>query len=152
MTGFVSDDIEDAEWVDNMYAPIDSLNDSDYEKSMEYTADNRPSYFLAKGDDGTREKEGENVPLVEINYIYRDDGTLYDRHYRHNSYWAGSTRSSMDSLYDEKERLVYQQAYITHGTLEEYYIYPNDSNKPAYCLEFDYAGGAAPWTSIVRYD
>lgn len=152
MTGFVSDDIEDAEWVDNMYAPIDSLNDSDYEKSMEYTADNRPSYFLAKGDDGTGEKEGENVPLVEINYIYRDDGTLYDRHYRHNSYWAGSTRSSMDSLYDEKERLVYQQAYITHGTLEEYYIYPNDSNKPAYCLEFDYAGGAAPWTSIVRYD
>ena len=49
-------------------------------------------------------------------------------------------------------RLLYQQAYIAHGTLEEYYIYPNDSNKPAYCLEFDYAGEAAPWTSIVRYD
>lgn len=151
MTGFVVDDIEDAKWVDDTWSLADSLDDSDYEKSMEYTTDNKPAYFLVKGNDGTGEKEGEHVTLMQILYIYRDDGTLYDRHYRHNSYWAGSTRSSVDSLYDERERLVYEQAYITHGTLEDYYIYPDDSDKPAYCLEFDYAGGAAPITTMVRY-
>lgn len=151
MTGFAVDDIEDAKWVDDTWSLADSLDDSDYEKSMEYTADNKPAYFLVKGNDGTGEKEGEHVTLMQILYIYRDDGTLYDRHYRHNSYWAGSTRSSVDSLYDERERLVYEQAYITHGTLEDYYIYPDDSDKPAYCLEFDYAGGAAPITTMVRY-
>lgn len=62
----------------------DSLDDSAYEKSMEYLADNRPAYVVVKGDDGTGEKEGEHVTLMEILYIYRDDGTLYDRHYRHN--------------------------------------------------------------------
>lgn len=151
MTGFVADDIAEAEWVDDTYSELSSFDDSRYEKSIEYTADNRPTYFLVKGDDGTREKEGENVMLMEIDYIYRDDGTLYDRHYRHNSYWAGSTRSSEDSLYDEKERLVYEQAYITHGTLEDYYIYLNDGDKPAYRLEFDYGGRAAPATYIERY-
>lgn len=151
MTGFAVDDIEDAKWVDDTWSLADSLDDSDYEKSMEYTTDNKPAYFLVKGNDGTGEKEGEHVMLMQILYIYRDDGTLYDRHYRHNSYWAGSTRSSVDSLYNERERLVYEQAYITHGTLEDYYIYPDDSDKPAYCLEFDYAGGAAPITTMVRY-
>lgn len=151
MTGFVVDDIAEDKWVDDTYAELTSFDDSIYEKSIEYTADNKPSYFLLRGDDGTREKEEENVALMEIRYIYRDDGTLYDRHYRHNSYWAGSTGSSEDSLYDERERLVYRQAYITHGTLEDYFIYPDDGDTPAYRLEFDYCGGAAPITYMERY-
>lgn len=150
MTGFVTDDIRRAEWVDDTYSVLSSFDN--YEKTIEYTADKKPAYFLVKGDDGTREKEEENVTLMAVNYIYRDDGTLYDRHYWHNSYWAGSTRSSEDSLYDEKERLVYKQAYITHGTLEDYYIYLDDGDKPAYHLWFDYyGGGAVPETFMDRY-
>lgn len=151
MTGFAVDDIAEAEWVDDTYTALTSYDDYDYEKSIEYTADHKPAHFLMRGDDGTVEKEEENVMLLKIDYIYRDDGTLYDRHYRHNAFWRGSTRSSEDSLYDEKERLVYEQAYITHGTLEDYYIYLDDGSKPAYHLNFDYCGGKAPATSMEQY-
>lgn len=155
MSGFVVDDIEDAEWVDDTYSLINSLDGYGYEKSIEYTSDKKPKYVLETGmeseDGGAVSEDRESVALMEIVYIYRDDGTLYDRHYWHNPYWFGSTRSSEDSLYDEKERLVYKQAYITHGTLEDYYIYPDDGDKPSYRLEFDYGGGAAPATYMVRY-
>ncbi|MEY8522756.1 hypothetical protein AALA90_06985 [Lachnospiraceae bacterium 38-10] len=73
MTGFVVDDIETEEWVDDTWSLADSLDDSAYEKSMEYSADNRPAYLVVKGDDGTGEKEGEHVTLMEILYIYRDE-------------------------------------------------------------------------------
>lgn len=151
MTGFVVDDIAEAEWVDDTYTVLTSFEDYGYEKNIEYTADHRPLHFLMKGDDGTVEKEEENVTLMKIDYIYRDDGTLYDRHYWHNSFWRGSTRSSESSLYDEKERLVYEQAYITHGTLEDYYIYLDNGSKPAYHLNFDHGGGKAPATAMERY-
>lgn len=151
MSGFVTDDIMEAEWEDDTYSVMSLLDPYDYEKSTEYTEDRKPTYYIVKGDDGTVEKEEENVMLMEIDYIYRDDGTLYDRHYRHNPYLLSTTRQSEDSLYDKKERLVYQQAYITHGTLEDYYIYLDESDKPAYHLNFDYAGGPAPFVSMERY-
>ncbi|RKJ45820.1 hypothetical protein D7X98_05835 [bacterium 1XD8-76] len=76
MTGFVVDDIETEEWVDDTWSLADSLDDSAYEKSMEYSADNRPAYHVVKGD----------------------DGTLYDRHYRHNLCWRGCADHHNDTV------------------------------------------------------
>lgn len=35
---------------------------------------------------------------------------------------------------------MYVDAYITHGYLEDYYIYEGDSNTPNYCLTVDHMG------------
>lgn len=77
--------------------------------------------------------------MVTINYIYREDGTLFCRNYHHDARTFSSTLCSLNSFFDEKERLVYERGYITHGSLEYYYIYEDDT--PAYCLCLDYNGG-----------
>jgi len=43
--------------------------------------------------------------------------------------------------YTDEGRLVYRYGYITHGSLEYYYIYEESDMEPAYCLELDHNGG-----------
>lgn len=156
LSGFVVDDIEEGEWEDDTYSVMSSIDTYGYEEKIEYTPDKRPKYFLATGPDEIESDDGEIVTMIvtmmEIDYIYRDDGTLYQRDYRHNPRQFSTYRQSESSLYDEKERLVFENAYITHGLMQDYYIYLDEGDKPAYHIELDYAGGPAPITSIERYD
>lgn len=110
--------------------------------NMEYTESGKPDHFIYQGlmeDDGV-EYLGN---LVEINYIYREDGTLFTRDYHHDARTYGSQLCSMDSFFDEKERLVYETGYITHGSCELYYFYEDEGEVPAYGLFLDYNGGYA---------
>ena len=152
LSGFVVDDIKEGEWEDDTYSVMSSIDSYGYEEKIEYTPDKKPNYFLATGSDEIESDEGEIVTMMEIDYIYRDDGTLYQRDYRHNPRQFSTYRQSENSLYDEKERLVFEDAYITHGILQDYYIYLDEGDKPAYHIELDYAGGPAPITSIERYN
>lgn len=152
LSGFVVDGIKEGEWEDDTYSVMSSIDSYGYEEKIEYTPDKKPKYFLATGPDEIVSDDGEIVTMMEINYIYRDDGTLYQRDYRHNPYEFSTYRQSESSLYDEKERLVFENAYITHGLMQDYYIYLDEGDKPAYHIELDYAGGPAPNTSIERYD
>ena len=52
----------------------------------------------------------------------------------------GTSYSSGTCLYDENERLIYETLYVTHGGETYYYIYEDDSNKPAYALMLDNGG------------
>ena len=155
LSGFVVDDIKEGEWEDDTYSIMSSIDSYGYEEKVEFTSDERPQYFLATGRDEIESDDGEivtmMVTMMEIDYIYRNDGTLYQRDYRHNPRRFSTYRQSESSLYDEKERLVFEDAYITHGILQDYYVYLDEGNKPAYHIELDYAGGSAPITSIERY-
>ena len=155
LSGFVVDDIKEGEWEDDTYSIMSSIDSYGYEEKVEFTSDERPKYFLATSRDEIESDDGEivtmMVTMMEIDYIYRDDGTLYQRDYRHNPRRFSTYRQSESSLYDEKERLVFEDAYITHGILQDYYVYLDEGNKPAYHIELDYAGGSAPITSIERY-
>lgn len=123
----------------------------DYEANTEYCKDGRPDHFRSTGriDDYP-----ENSMVLDINFIYREDGTLYCREYDHNGLVFGTLFSHLDSYYDEKERVVYEEGYITHGHLEYYYIYEDKEDQsaimPSYCLFLDYAQGYAV-PSMVRY-
>lgn len=151
LSGFVVDDITEGEWEDDTYSVMSSLDSYGYEEEIKYTPDQRPTYFRAVGPNVTVEHEEENDDMMELIYIYRDDGTLYQRNYWHNPYQFSTYRQSETSLYDERGRLVFENAYITHGHLEDYYIYLDGGDEPAYCVELDYAGGEVPNTSIERY-
>lgn len=125
----------------------------DYEEKIEYREDGRPDYFEATGMVEYEDGE-EQVPILKINFIYREDGTLYCREYSHNGKIFGTTQESMYSFYDEKERVVYETGYITHGYIEYYYVYEDEGDKtaivPTYCLCLDHNQGYAI-PSMVKF-
>ena len=49
----------------------------------------------------------------------------------------GTTGSSREFFCDEAGRLCYERAYITHGSLDCYYIYEGENAAPAYGLSLD---------------
>lgn len=154
--GFTQCMMPETEWEDQGKYLLKSVDGtygagrgSNYEEKIEYREDGRPDYFEATGR-VTYEDGEELVPILEINFVYREDGTLYCRDYYHNQKIFGTTESTLDCFYDEQERIVYKTGYITHGYVEYYYIYEDESDKPAYCLYLDHnLGYAIP--AMVKY-
>ncbi|MDE7265922.1 MAG: hypothetical protein K2N89_00440 [Lachnospiraceae bacterium] len=125
-----------------------------YEELIEYTPSGLPEHICYQGVTERERELGELSEaldiVMELNYVYRDDGTLFYREYWHDSMEFETTLSYLYSSYDDKGRVVYERGYITHGELEYYYIYKDEGKKPAYCLEIDHnVGYAIP--NIVRY-
>ncbi len=119
----------------------------DYEANVVWREDGRPDYYESTGriDDYP-----ERSTLISINFVYREDGTLYFRDYDHNGLAFETFLSYLDSYYDEKERVVYEKGYITHGHVEYYYFYEEEIDKPAYCLYLDHnLGYVIP--QMIRY-
>lgn len=92
------------------------------------------------GETGKEWLDGGEVLSYEEEYRYRADGSLACRKYSHNTWMWGTSFSSGTYLYDEKERLLYENLYVTHGGMSLYYIYEDDSDKPAYALMLDNCG------------
>ena len=143
MLGFTVHNIRKVQWEEGEVYPLLSVYGTSnpgegYQEDLEYTESGKPYLFLYEGlmQDCGVEYLGN---VVAINYIYREDGTLFCRDYRHDALTFSSTLCSLNSFFDEKERLVYEIGYITHGSLEYYYIYEDDT--PTYCLCLDYNGG-----------
>ncbi|MDE7113301.1 MAG: hypothetical protein K2O57_03845, partial [Acetatifactor sp.] len=161
MYGFTVNTVLEQEWagadafsMKTVYGDEGTDYTKNYEEIIEYTSNGLPDYFCyqgvveARGENGETPKELSTV--VEIDYIYRDDGTLFYRQYWHDPMEFGTTLCSLNSFYDERGRVVYENGYITHGKLEYYYIYENEEEKPAYCLILDHnVGYTIP--NIVRY-
>lgn len=113
----------------------DSVNE--YEEQIEYRQNGKPDYYKSQGIIDWISEEEELQPLIEIDWVYRDDGTLYYRDYEHNSFVFGTGCGYIWKYYDEAERPLFERSYITHGSVENYYIYQNAGKKPAYCLNLD---------------
>lgn len=108
----------------------------DYTETYQYRTDGRLRRFLTEGM-MDHESGAAMTTLLELRYEYRDDGSLAYLHYYHNHLVRSSTDMIINSYYDEQERLMYEYHYITHGSVEHYYIYQNGSSRPAYCLILD---------------
>lgn len=127
---------------------------SDPEVAIEYTSSGQIDHYCCKRMT-EREVDGEikdtMCTALEMDYIYRDDGTLYCRDYWHDPYLFSTTLSSLRSFYDEEGRIIFETGYITHGSQEYYYIYDDGKNIPEYCLCIDHnMGFAVP--EMVRYE
>lgn len=148
MYGFAFDAVSDGTWKEEDPYLLTSIDGDtgersvkDYEENIDYTETGKVDCYRSLGIVGLHDEEGnvidEKSTVVKINYIYRDDGTLFYRDYYHNDYVFGSTWQSCDSYYDDSERIVYESAYITHGSLEYYYIYDDAGREPVYTLYLD---------------
>lgn len=110
----------------------------DYEEELEYTSDGRLKHYMAQGWITYSSEEKEIQKLLEITLTYRDDGTLKQRDYSHNTFALETWESVSHSFYDKQERLLYEDCYITHGSMDYYYIYNEDETIPSYCLIMDH--------------
>lgn len=148
MYGFTINTVQEQVWVEEdpfctktVYGDNAADFVSDAEEIIEYTPSGKPDYFRIEGwkeQEADEEIKNALTTVLEINYVYRDDGTLFRKDYWHDSYTFGSTLCSLKSHYDEKGRIVYKKGYITHGSLEYYYFYNGKGKKPAYCLILDH--------------
>lgn len=135
----------------NVYGQDGADQAEDYREEIWYTEEGRPDRYRSTGLIDWLDDSGERCTILELNWIYRDDGTLFCREYVHNSMLFGTTLGSMDSYYDSAERLEHESGYITHGSYESYYIYDDDGRVPAYRLNLDLnLGYSIP--EMIKYD
>lgn len=153
--GFTIDDVGERDWEGNAAFSMKSVYGTDgadavedFEEVVEYTETGKPDSYRSQGlwehrrnEDGALEQVA--VSVLKLDYVYRDDGTLYYRNYTHDPFLFGTTLCSLESYYDERGRVIYESGYITHGELEYFYIYGDEGEKPQYLLTVDYGGGYA---------
>lgn len=109
----------------------------DYEESYEYNDAGWLTHYESTGMiDSLRDAE-EYQTVIAIDFAYREDGTLCRKESNYNPHIFGTTRSSSVTYFDEQQRAVYSEGYITHGSLDSYYIYDGDSTTPSYVLTLD---------------
>lgn len=142
--GFVIENVDQKEeWAErDFYSEISLLGpehaDDKFEEIIEYTSDGKPDYYRAQGLVAFNSAEGP-VPtvLLELEYVYRDDGSLCYRYFLPYQRLWGSIGSTY-SFFDEKERLVYEEEHVSYEPVRHYYIYQGEKDKPAYHLEVGY--------------
>lgn len=110
----------------------------EYEEVLTCTEEGYPDHYRSQGEIDWLEEQGGVQTLLDIDFIYREDGTLQEKKYSHNSYVFGTWACSRDSFFDTAERMVYEECYITHGSMEYYYIYGEEESTPSYCLILDH--------------
>lgn len=112
----------------------------EYQESFVCDESGRVTQFEISGINNAVPEEGVQ-PLLQLNYTYREDGTLIHRAYAHNSMAFGTYSCRRDTYFDELERVVFEDVYITHGNMEYYFFYSPDEPDFDTCLILDYNTG-----------
>ena len=136
--------VEQGEWEGHDPFAMSSESGSDgselvteYEKALEYRDDGQPDWYQSQGVIEWLRDDMGPYKILDINWVYRETGKLFYREFYQNSHLWGTTRQALYDYYDEDGRLIYESAYITHGSLDYFFIYTDGSCRPAYCLQLD---------------
>lgn len=66
----------------------------------------------------------------QMEFFYREDGTLQEVDYIRSSYTHGTWDSSGTIQYDAQGRMIIDGYYVTHGTDASIYLYEEDETRP----------------------
>lgn len=145
--GFVFEEQERREWDnDELYdISIDRCRlfceyVEEYQESCAYDENGRVTQFEISGINNAVPEEGVQT-LLRMDYTYRGDGTLLHRSYAHNFMAFGTYQYRRDTYFDELERVVYEDVYVTHGNMDYYFFYSSDEPDFDSCLILDYNTG-----------
>lgn len=121
-----------------------------YEEEYAYNEAGKITRFQAKGIDEAMPENGVHL-VLQIDYTYRENGTLLHRAYAHDSFVFATWQCRRDTYFDALERVIYDDVYVTHGNMDYYYFYHDEEMTPDYCLILDYNTGDwyAEW---IRYE
>lgn len=108
---------------------------SAYKENKEYNDAGKVVHFDSSG----LYEVGDEKPsyVLWMDYEYDENGLLQHRQYYHNPYIFGTWYQVWDSYFDKLGRLEHEYIYITHGWMDYYYIYSDESTQPSYCLFLD---------------
>lgn len=109
----------------------------DYQENTVYTRDGRPLNYTSTGILDFFAENNERERVVEVEFFYREDGTLQKKHGYYNPWVFGTWGCDRTEYFDGKERVLFSAEYITHGSWEKYYIYCGEEGAPEYLLELD---------------
>lgn len=134
--------------------PEDYMGDYHYDEIKEYDDAGRLVEYRVTNIEERMEEIVSNAkdyyPLwndaLKVSYEYQSNGELAYRKYIHNSYMFGTNTDTLETWFDELGRPVYERAYITHGSLEWFYIYEDEDEIPEYILSTDFGWGPAELT------
>lgn len=147
--GFVFDESRKENWADDIEAndkfSLQSVEGStgeeavlNYEETYEYNENGQITLYHSLGDiDWLTDELEQDETVLRIKFEYREDGTLAYKEYWHNPFVFSTYSTNRYSYYDTAERLMYEDAYLTHGSLDIYYLYAGDETVPTYKLELD---------------
>lgn len=121
-----------------------------YEEMYTYNEAGQPVHFESTGNIDWLWDEPERNTIIQIDFSYRADGTLSQKDCYYNPHIFGTTECRVHEYYDEKQRLVYSNSYVTHGSLECYCIYSDDSDTPMYILKLDDDISTGQWCPYFR--
>lgn len=114
-----------------------NLADESYEENYEYDNEGRVTHFESTGLFDWYSEEPERCIIMELDFEYDKKGKLLERSYCHATRAFGSTYACWDCVFDEQERILYERIYVTHGDVQNFYIYFSDGEKPDYVLLVD---------------
>lgn len=110
----------------------------EYKAEYEYDEQGRLTRFQATGIHSFLEEElKEQRNVLKMDYEYHVNGKLKYRYYYHSPWIFGTWFTTWESYFDEQGRVEYESAYITHGSMEYFYIYSEDEKTPRYVLILD---------------
>ena len=131
------------------YDPSRDEDIEEFEEKTEYTADGKMKHYIATGWITYMSDEPDISTIVKMDFVYREDGSLQSKDSHHNQVYGGTWCSSVHSFYDSRERLVFEDCYITHGSMDYYYIYDGEEEDPSYYLVIDH--NPSPYAELISY-
>lgn len=90
------------------------------------------------------------VTILSARYQYREAGTVEQKHFHHNLQVFGTWESGQVSHYDEEERLIYVNSYVTDGIFYEFLIYTDEPDRPSFALTLEYSHGPVPFFYVYE--
>lgn len=129
----------DCRWKEDRTAPPEAVPQrvEDVEEERTYDEAGRLTAFSSSGRLDEPGHEEERVWIYCLAWTYDEGGVLRRGSFGQNPMLFGTTGSSREFFCDEAGRLCYERAYITHGSLDCYYIYEGENAAPAYGLSLD---------------
>lgn len=81
--------------------------------------------------------EHNNADKSEIKLSYQENGKLDTVNYQRSPWIYGTTGQTGEIHYDAEGRMIYEDSYITHGTIYKFYLYNDDEINPWACISID---------------
>ena len=109
-----------------------------YKESYEYNDAGQVTSFSCEAETNVFSEEWTPVTIASYRCVYREDGSKKEEELFRNSLLFSTSYSSARLHYDESGRIAYIRSYITHGSLEYYFIYEDDGDIPACGIMLDH--------------
>lgn len=122
-----------------------------YKESYEYNDAGQVTDFLAEAETNCFSDEWSPITVAGYHCVYREDGSKKEEALFRHSLLFSTFASSVHIDYDGSGRITYIHSYVTHGSLDYYFIYEDDGGIPACSIVIDHYPGPEIEGNFYRY-